>query len=41
VSGDWRGMVSNALSQEELAKAQKIAADRLAGRPAGALDKIK
>lgn len=41
VSGDWRGMVSNALSQEQLAKAQKLAAELLARRPAGALDKIR
>lgn len=41
VSGDWRGMVSNSLKMEELAKAQKMAAELLAKRPAGALDKIR
>lgn len=41
VSGDWRGMVSNTLKLEELAKAQKMAAELLARRPAGALDKIR
>ncbi len=41
VSGDWRGMVSNALNQADLAKAQKLAAEWLAKRPAGALDKIR
>lgn len=41
VSGDWRGMVSNTLGMEELAKAQKVAAELLARRPAGALDPIR
>jgi TPR repeat protein len=41
VSGDWRGMVSNALTQEQLAKAQQVAAELMARRPAGALDRIK
>lgn len=41
VSGDWRGMMSNALNQDELAKAQKMAAELLAKRPAGALDRIR
>jgi TPR repeat protein len=41
VSGDWRGMVSNTLNEEQLAKAQKMAAELLAKRPAGALDRIR
>jgi TPR repeat protein len=41
VSGDWRGMVSNTLNQDELVKAQKLAAEWLARRPAGALDRIR
>lgn len=41
VSGDWRGMVSNVLNQADLARAQKMAAELLAKRPAGALDKIR
>lgn len=41
VSGDWRGMVSNTLNEADLAKAQKLAAEWLAKRPAGALDRIR
>lgn len=41
VSGDWRGLVSNALNQDQLVAAQKLAADLLARRPAGALDRIR
>jgi len=41
VSGDWRGMVSNTLNEEQLAKAQKMASELLAKRPAGALERIR
>ena len=41
VSGDWRGLVSNALNQDQLVAVQKLAADLLARRPAGALDRIR
>jgi TPR repeat protein len=41
VSGDWRGMVSNTLNEEQLAKAQKAATELVTKRPAGALDRIR
>ena len=41
VSGDWRGMVSNALNPEQLVAAQRLAAELLAKRPAGALDRLR
>ena len=41
VSGDWRGMVSNVLNEEQLAKAQKAASELIAKRPAGALDSLR
>lgn len=41
VAGDWRGMVSNALSQEQLVNAQKLGAELLSKRPVGALDRIR
>jgi len=41
VSNDWRGMVSNVLNDEQLAKAQKAASELLSKRPAGALERIR
>ncbi|MEW5788572.1 MAG: tetratricopeptide repeat protein [Pseudomonadota bacterium] len=41
VSGDWRGLVSNALNELDLAKAQKLAGELLAKRPADALDRLR
>ncbi len=41
VAGDWRGLVSNTMNLEQLAQAQKLGAELLARRPAGALDRIR
>lgn len=41
VSGDWRGMMSRVLNQDELVRARRLSAELLARRPAGALDKIR
>ncbi len=41
VSGDWRGMESTRMSDAEIAEARKLAAELLAKRPAGALDRIR
>jgi len=41
VAGDWRGMVAKTLNDEQMTKAQKAAAELLARRPAGALDRIR
>ncbi len=41
VAGDWRGMVANRLTDEQMARAQKAATELLARRPPGALDRIR
>jgi uncharacterized protein len=41
VSGDWRGLESSKMSEDELVRARKLANELLAKRPAGALDRIR